>query len=207
MDHFLKKHNELSVTPSDINEHLPILYKYASECESVLELGVRGVVSSWSLVAGLLNNGKNTKRRYILNDINECNIIELLYYASDNKHNLDIRYQWINDLELDVRENVDLTFIDTWHIYGQLKRELNKFSQVTNKYIIMHDTTLDGVYGETLRSGWDPVKQSQETGIPVDEITKGLVPAIEEFLANNKEWVLLEKLENNNGLTILKKIK
>ena len=29
---------------SDINEHLPILYKYATECDSVIELGVRGCV-------------------------------------------------------------------------------------------------------------------------------------------------------------------
>jgi len=26
----------------------------------------------------------------------------------------------------------DLTFIHTWHVYGQLKRELEKFSKVIN---------------------------------------------------------------------------
>jgi hypothetical protein len=35
-------------TCGDIFEHLPTLYKYASECESVFETGVRGVVSSWA---------------------------------------------------------------------------------------------------------------------------------------------------------------
>lgn len=28
-------------------------------------------------------------------------------------------------------------FIDTWHVYEELKRELNKFSKITNKYIIL----------------------------------------------------------------------
>ena len=27
-----------------------------------------------------------------------------------------------------------MTFIDTWHVYAQLKRELKKFSRFTNKY-------------------------------------------------------------------------
>ena len=34
-------------------------------------------------------------------------------------------YEWINDLDLDLKDRrFDLTFIDTWHVYGQLKREL-----------------------------------------------------------------------------------
>ena len=87
----------------------------------------------------------------------------------------------MNDLELDITDNVDLTFIDTWHVYGQLKRELNKFSKITNKYIIMHDTTVDEIYGETIRCRWNAEEQSIESGIPVEEINKGLWPAIEDF--------------------------
>ena len=70
----------------------------------------------------------------------------------------------------------------------------------------MHDTTVDEWYGETIRCGWDANAQSIQSGFPVDEITKGLWPAIEEFLQNNDEWVLHERYTNNNGLTILKKI-
>jgi hypothetical protein len=47
-----KKYNELCNIPSDINEHLPTLYKYACECDSILELGVRGCVSSWAFLMG-----------------------------------------------------------------------------------------------------------------------------------------------------------
>jgi hypothetical protein len=87
---------------------------------------------------------------------------------------------WMNDVQIELPENVDLTFIDTWHIYGQLKRELEKFSKITNKYIIMHDTQVDGIiYGETIRMGMNAHQQSVQTGIPVDEITCGLQKAID----------------------------
>jgi hypothetical protein len=43
-------------TKSDINEHLPKLYEYATKCESIIELGVRGCISSWAFAYGLLNN-------------------------------------------------------------------------------------------------------------------------------------------------------
>lgn len=59
---------------SDINDHLPTLYNYARECESILELGVRGVVSSYAFVYSLMNNNKVTKN-ILLNDIDECDVI------------------------------------------------------------------------------------------------------------------------------------
>lgn len=203
----VRKHYEkLCNTPSDINEHLPTLYNYAKECESVIELGVRGVVSSWALINGLSENGKTTKK-ILLNDIESCDIGTLLNESKDT--GVDISHEWKNDLELDIKENVDLTFIDTWHVYAQLKRELDKFSKVTNKYIIMHDTTVDEWDGETLRcigGRTGAENQSKQTGFPVEEIMKGLWPAIEDFLETNKEWKLKKRFTNNNGLTILERI-
>ena len=197
------KFNFLCNNISDINEHLPTLYKYATNCESIIELGVRGVVSSYAFVYGLLNNN-STKKKLLLNDINPCNINQLL---EDTKNlEIDIQYEWINDLNLQIKENYDLTFIDTWHVYGQLKRELIKFSKITNKYIIMHDTTVDDYKGETIRMNWNAEKQSIESGIPINEINKGLIPAINEFLENNNNSKIKEKFNNNNGLTILEKI-
>ena len=43
----------LCARPSDINEHLPTLRAYAERVDSVVEMGVRGVVSTWALLAGL----------------------------------------------------------------------------------------------------------------------------------------------------------
>ena len=141
-----------------------------------------------------------------MNDINVCDtsLIETVSKQTD----LKIVAKWGNNLELELEEDVDLTFIDTWHVYGQLKRELARFAPRTKKYIIMHDTTVDEWFGETKRNihKYDVNKQSIDSGIPVEEILKGLWPAIEEFLEANKEWELHARWLNNNGLTILKRV-
>jgi len=202
-DYIKNKYNNLSRFPSDINQHLPTLYKYARECETILETGVRGCVSSWALVYGLLNNNSDNKA-IILNDISPCNVDELL--ARTKNLPIIVQYKWVNNLQLEIPYNVDLTFIDTWHVYGQLKRELDKFSKITNKYIIMHDTTVDEWEGESIRLHSNIDDQVKFSGFPRDEITRGLWPAISEFLSLHPEWVLHERFTNNNGLTILKRI-
>lgn len=194
-------------SPGDINEHLPTLKMLAEDCNSVFETGVRGCVSSWAFCAGLISPLHHTPSKpkiLFMNDVNECNINEISSHVR-NLPNIDICYQWCNNLDLDLYRNYDMTFIDTWHVYAQLKRELDKFSQFTNKYIVLHDTEIDGVYGETIRNGWNANEQSAQTGFPVDEINKGLQPAIDEFLNNHSEWKLKAKYRHNNGLTILER--
>lgn len=214
MDILRDKYTTLCNQRSDINEHLPTLCKYASECDSVFETGVRGVISSYALTYGLLiNPNKQIKKKILLNDLNECIIDEFINCTK--KLHIDINYIWKSNLDIDLGENYDLTFIDTFHVYGQLKRELEKFSKFTNKYIIMHDTTIDGVLGEAKRGGgygyyyYSNNKMdelSKITNLPVNEILNGLWPAIEEFLNANPDWSLKQRFTNNNGLTILEKI-
>jgi hypothetical protein len=204
MQTILAQYKKHCNSPGDIDEHLPTLAQYASECESVIELGVRGCVSSWAFCKGLIENRKPVKKIFF-NDISPCNITELLSLCPHV--GIDATYQWIDDLQVDTSSmETDLTFIDTWHVYAQLKRELEKYSKITKKYIIMHDTEVDGIYGETIRIGWNAEEQSIQSGFPVEEITRGLFPAITEFLQSHEEWVLHEHYNNNNGLTILKRI-
>ena len=203
------KYTTLCNTSSDINEHLPTLKSYAQECNSVFETGVRGVVSSYALLYGLVENTNTNNKQIFLNDIEQCDIFEFKKLAEANS--IFVKYEWRNNLDLvfSTDETYDLTFIDTWHVYGQLKRELTKFSKITNKYIIMHDTEIDGIHGETIRYGGlynNLDGLVSRTNIPKDEILKGLLPAIDEFLNSNTDWVMHEQFKNNNGLTILKKI-
>jgi hypothetical protein len=202
MDYIEKKYVSLCNKVSDINEHLPTLYAYATECESVIELGVRGCISSWALAYGLMNNNQPVKK-ILLNDLSKCDIDEFL--KATNELDIRVDYEWKNDLELDISENYDMVFIDTWHIYGQLKRELEKFSKIANKYIIMHDTKVDEIQGESIRCRSNIKAQSIQSGFPEEEIRKGLKPAIDEFLDKNSEWKVLARYINNNGLTILKR--
>lgn len=194
----------LRQNPSDIADHLPTLYMFAKECESIIECGVDRVISTWALTKGLLENGK-PKKSILLNDNKMCNIHEYLSAACQFPE-LRLDFAWMNDLDLKIDENVDMVFIDTWHVYGKLKRELAKFSQVTNKYIIMHDTTIDEIVGETIREKKNAWQQSQESGIPIEEIVLGVGKAIDEFLRDHPEWKVKVRYINNNGLTVLERV-
>jgi len=194
------KYKSLCGESSDINEHLPTLSALASECQHVTELGVRGVVSSWAMVHGLPEGAA-----LFMNDIEPCHVNELQRVAKEEK-NIDAVFVLGDDLTIDLPTETDMTFIDTWHVYGHLKRELARYAPITKKYIAMHDTTVDGERGETLRMNWNAQEQSKISGIPVDEITRGLWPAVEEFLAEHQDtWELQKRYTNNNGLTILKR--
>ena len=196
------KYEEMCNAYSDINEHLPTLSKYASECKSIIEFGVRDSIASWAFINGLLESDE-TNKKFFLNISSKCDIEEFLYKTQYS--DIKINYEWINNLKLIITESYDLTFIDTWHIYGQLARELDKFSKITNKYIIMHDTTIDEWEGESVRLGNNINQRSKDSGFSIEEIAKGLWPAITDFLSTNLDWELHERFTNNNGLTILKK--
>lgn len=187
-------------TPSDINEHLETLFHYTQKCSSVVECGVRNIVSSYAFAMGLKDTPNNSYQ--MVDPYKSSQIDTFLKLCTDNNVNASFTEQ--SDLKCE-RSNTDLLFIDTWHVYGHLKRELEYWNSYVQKYIILHDTTVDAVYGETIRNGWDAEKQSIEHGIPVSEIQKGLWPAVEEFLESHPEWTLHERFTNNNGLTVLKR--
>ena len=188
---------------SDIHEHIQTLAEYATLSSSILECGVRSGNSTWAMVAGLLANSTKIKK------LVSCDLVKDPSFEHRtplvNKL-IDFKF-WIgNDLDYPDDESFDLIFIDTWHIYGHLRRELAKFAPMCNKYIIMHDTEIDSLFGESLRLNNDIIKESQESGYSVDEICKGLHPAVTEFLEAHTEFKLKQRFTNCNGLTILERV-
>ena len=69
----------------------------------------------------------------------------------------------------------------------------------------MHDTEVDGKVGETIRERLNIIEQSIQSGFSVEDICYGLQRAIDEFILENKNWVIHEHFVNNNGLTILRR--
>lgn len=195
------KYEERCRQHSDIHEHLPTLHEYASRVNHVTECGVRSVVSSYAFGAALRNKSPNRLVQVDL-DTNR-NVVQ--FGEECAREGVDCVFYQQSDLVCPI-EDTDLLFIDTWHIYGHLKRELARWHGHVRQYILMHDTTVDEWQGETIRCRWNAQKQSEESGIPVEEITKGLWPAIAEFLEAHPEWVLEKRYTNNNGLTILKRV-
>ena len=195
-----QRYEQHKSTSSDINEHLPTLREYAEQCNHITECGVRGVTSSWAFAAGLL--GKTPARLIQVDLDTNANVVNFGSLARAN--GIDVVFYHQSDLMCPI-EQTELLFIDTWHIYGHLKRELARWHSSVTKWIIMHDTTVDEWLGESIRLGWNAQKQSVQYGYPVEEITKGLWPAIDEFLKEHPEWLLEKRFTNNNGLTVLKR--
>jgi cephalosporin hydroxylase len=191
---------------SDINEHVETLYNYALQSKSVLELGVSEGNSSWGLLKGLCDNTSNDKV-FIQCDIREfCDNVENVSKIANENH-ITHKYYSMSDLDLDLNGiTFDLTFIDTWHVYGQLKRELEKFSPITNKYIIMHDTEIDGIVGESVRCNWDLKEYANKFGWTEEEVGGGLLQAVNEFIETHPEWKMIYQVRNNNGLTIFERV-
>lgn len=189
----------------DTFEHLHTLEFYATQCESILELGVWNPVSTFGFLYGLLHNYKDIKKLRSVDTIRMPSLDPVYRIAKEN--NIEFSYEILNDLKLDNLEPVDMTFIDTWHVYGQLKRELQKFAPYTKKWIIMHDTVVDGMLGESVREKFHNITQEHlSTGFPGIEIIKGLMSAIKEFIAANPDWAVDVVRQGNNGLVILKRV-
>jgi hypothetical protein len=174
--------NKFKFIPGNINEHFDVLKLYSSKCDTVIEMGIGTIVSTWALLAG-------KPKKLVSYDINHpsihgSNINEVFEVCKT----CNISYEFIqaDTAEVDI-ENSDLLFIDTLHDYHHLKKELFRHSSKINKYIIMHDTVTFGIDGQTAGC-------------------KGLIPAIEEFLSQNKDWKIKEHFTHNNGLTVLEKI-
>lgn len=189
---------------SDINEHVPVLKNLATECSSVMEIGIRSMVSTWGALQGLSENS-SAIRSYMGIDLNYPPIDTLtLAQNLAQANNIDFKFLKQNDMELDIEtiSPVDLLFIDSLHTYCHLTYELEKFSPKVLKYIAMHDTS----------APWGDTEDTEYTGnyseypAHFDRSKKGLWPAVQDFLKRHPEWTLLERRLNNHGFTVLKRI-
>lgn len=199
--------NYLYQYPSDINEHFPALIKYGSECDTITEMGVRWITSTWAFLGcapdSLISYDMNDPSTWAEGSIHMSgdavsrgfNKIQDVYDVA-NDFCLNFKFIQANVLDVEIEET-DLLFLDTWHSYKQLKAELKLHAPKVKKYLVFHDTTtyanIDETNYEDLGAEW------KAEGI-------GIWRAIEEFLQDNPQWILEQRYMNNNGLTILKKI-
>ena len=176
----------LCSTPSTINEHCLVFRKYGSLCEHIT------------------NCGHETSLPFIVTYPKKLTDVGTIDKSTEICVSNEIEYKYYKENSLTCPiESTDLLFISTWHVYGQLKRELERWNSNVRKYIIMHATAIDADEGETIRMRMDAQKQRKESGFSLDEINKGTQPAIDEFLIKHPEWKLIERFMNNNGVTIL----
>ena len=165
-------------TPSDISEHIQLLYDLASKCKHVTEFGFRRGVSTWALLAG-------TKERLVSYDIHPCYVADHFSVAKE----IDKSFSFVIDSSIATKtdiEKTDMLFIDTLHDYAQLYAELSKHHHKINDggCIAMHDTH---TFGSRDESGSGP----------------GLKKAIIDFCTENPVWKVIFHTDTNNGMTVL----
>lgn len=165
------KHDNL-----DISEHLETLRDLAAECKSVVEMGTRSIVSTWAFAEGLPRGG-----RLIAIDIKHPkdyggDLDSIMKFCDGQE--IDFQFILGDTREIDLQDMTDMLFIDTDHVYDQLKVELDRHASKVRKYIALHDTV---------------------------SCATELMPAINEFLEKGK-WKIKNHYTNNNGLMVLERV-
>jgi glycosyltransferase involved in cell wall biosynthesis len=169
------RYRRASLTPSDINEHLPTLYLLGRQCRHITEMGTRNGLSTAAWLFA------RPEKLVCYDRVKLPAVADLESLAGPTSlvfHEADV-------LVVDIEET-DLLFIDTWHVYEQLKEELRLHAGKARRYVVLHDTETFGERGEA-------------------EGRRGLWPAVEEFLAAGI-FRVKERFNNNNGLTVLERV-
>lgn len=187
---FIQKHQ----SPSDINEHLPILNKLATKVNHITEFGTRHGDSTIAILAGI----DKTNKQLVSYDLFKSNIVNQLETMTQN-----FKFIQADTLTIEINQT-DFLFIDTLHTYYQLYSELIKHSKNVTTYIALHDTVS---YGENDEPFYDSNSEVRMSQLIQKTEKQGLKIAINDFLdtEDGKNWFIGQTFENNNGLTILKR--
>ena len=168
----------LTRTATDINEHLPMLYFLAQQCDHVTEFGVRTGASTLAFLHGLQGRPA-TLRSYDIND----------QYGVQDSLTKWTRVEWTfsicSTLLITRIEPTDLLFVDTLHNYDQVRQELALHGDAARRWIVFHDTETFGTVG--------------------DDGGRGINQAITEWLEAKPEWRIVYRTHRNNGLTVIER--
>jgi hypothetical protein len=193
-----QKINTIHKNRSDINEHIPTIVELARECDHITEMGVRTVVSTWAWLAGAPKNGLFSydlynPKKWLGENLDPIKDVK----DTAEAYGIKFKFTEADVCEIEIEET-DLLFIDTWHVYDQLKEELKLHSNKAKKYICFHDTTSFEHHGES--------NSSDNKWVGKLTPNKGVWDAVSEFLDENSDiWELKKRYKNNNGFTIIKR--
>lgn len=130
-------YDEAARTPSDINEHCGKLRELSSQCERVVEFGMRHRVSTVALLAG--------QPRHLLTIAgnHEPAFISLQKHAGITQ----FEHRFGTSLDTDIPD-CDLLFVDTRHTAEHLSQELRRHASHVRRWLVFHDTEVYGEVGE-----------------------------------------------------------
>jgi len=198
--HLKDEYSKACDSKSDISMHLPTLYAYAKKCGHVTEMGSRTGVSTRAFLYANPDTFVSYDYQYATPEPHLAEGVQILKTLFDQCRQVGMNCRYIGKNVLDVEiEGTDLLFIDTYHCYAQLKKELELHAGKVRKYIAFHDTTMFGAVGEGF-PGMDPNHPVHKA--PMDG-SGGIRPAIDEFLNAHKEWKVVHESADSNGLMVI----
>lgn len=162
---------------SAFHEHMPTL-RLLCAGKRVVELGSRYGVSTLAILSA-------RPASLLSVDIEKKESVTWLEQLARDEH-IPFTFVEANDLEIEIPE-CDILFIDTLHDYAQLGQELALHADKAQKWIIGHDLVSFGGKDESNPHG------------------PGLIPALEEFMAEHVEWQSAGFYFNCNGLWLLRR--
>ena len=124
-------------------------HRLARESSSVVELGVRSVVSNWALLLRLYecSSVPMGDKSMVAADI------ERIDFRGPMQHGgacgMSVRFFKHDSATVGLPER-DLLLIDTLHTYGLLKRELAAHAIAIRRYIVLHDTVVDAARSDVV---------------------------------------------------------
>ncbi len=148
-DELAKRYYKLSVEPSDMDEHMGTLYRYASVCDSVVETGTNDCTSTTALLYA-------QPKRLDCFDIQRFpDVDEMERLAGKTAFTFHLG----DVLTADFPE-CDMWFCDDFHEGVHVATELALHAHKVRKYCVFHDVSLFAEKGEAGGEGiWKPISE------------------------------------------------
>jgi cephalosporin hydroxylase len=146
----------------DMAPHYRTLIQYALECQTIVEWGVRGGVSTWALLDGLPADG-------VLWSVDVIPCIVPPRVSEDPRWRFLVGDDLDPAIQAQLPDKCDLVCIDTSHEYEQTVGELAYAVTLEPRRIVMHDYVMEPVLraaNEFIeREGWKLVANEMPFGL------------------------------------------
>lgn len=147
----------------DMAPHIATLTRLARKCETIVEFGVRGAVSTWALLDGLPETGQMWSVEINGNHNMPPRV------TTDPRWTLIIGDDRDPSVHAQLPDHTDLVFIDTSHEYEHTVAELAYAQTLTPARIVMHDYVMEPVLRAGTefceREGWRVVANEMPFGL------------------------------------------
>ena len=156
--------------PSDFHMHVRTLKELADQCETVAE------ISFWDDKPAIVALAASKAAKVI-----SVRAIPKRVWGTLRIFRPDFLMASNDD---EVRDGVDLLFIDENHRAEEVFQSLAKYAPNVRRYLVIHCTT-------------DPYGETGDDGGP------GVMPGVRRFLNENREWTAIRHDKTNHGLIVL----